>query len=477
MVIARASQVGAASFAFALVLAGCLSKPNPPAATSDGGTDGMTSDVPIDAPPACQGATAAHWDPDFAMERVARIMDFNHDGADDVIVFGRVGAAAPFMAHAYVVLGREPMTLECSDYDITPSMMGDLIDVWVGEITGDNVDDLALLVNTGTHYYLELYPGRPGAGGGLMPRITQMVPYSPIGLDANIGGTPGNRSPAFLTAFRYTGNAALVFGGLHQPWAAAPFDSGALGAVIPVGDAGGGPFAMLDPSEGVWAHTAGTADNELIAATTSGMLRRLQHLGTDASAAHFDLLDTPIQVNVGIDGGGRDRTVRVWNRPYETDGTLAAAEGANGIAILGYHTYTNPNGGFSSVHIDTPDDFAGGYDTIKDYAFGNLDGNRSEPIDVIALGAAGQSARRLNVHPNLVFAPDGSGLIPVDTALHANLTRGETLAVGDFDSETSTEDQILVLHSPIGGSIGACYEVHRPSSTACIVRCGQTTCL
>lgn len=466
-------------FAFVLVLAGCLSKPPVPTAGDAGDDARAGDDGGIDAPPACSGNN--HFATTFVPEHIARLMDFDRNGSDDLIVFGRVPGATP-AAHAYVVLGRTPMNLECYDYDFTLSMAGDLIDIWVGEITGDGIPDIAMLANTGTNYLIELYPGRNQIGGGVLTRITQMVPNNAFGLVGDIGGTPGNRSPAFLSAFRHDGLTGMIFGGLHQPFAVAPFNGTGFTAVVPAWSGANAGFGELDSAEGVWANEFAAKRDEFVVATSAGSLRVLRHLTTDTSAARFEVPAAPINVNVGIDGGGRNRTVRVWNHAYEGDATIAVAEGEvdQNIAILAYHTYVDPTGGFSSVHINVPMDFAGGYGNVYDFALGNLDGNRSEPVDVIALTGTGSTARRLSIHRNLNPQQNPGGVLGrigfAETLTTMNIS-GNTLAVGNFDGNASSPDQILVLGAPTGGSLGVCYEVINQTSTACISRCGEMTCL
>jgi hypothetical protein len=467
------------------VLAGCLSKPGPPGvidAMGDGSVD-TPSDMAIDTPPACQGPGAALFPSDFVPERTARIIDLDRNGTDDVLVFGRIGALPNIQVRGYVVLGRSPMVLDCYDFSFTPSQDGDLLDVWVGKVTNDNLDDVGVLTKRGQEYLLDLYEGRVDPNGGLVfPPHSRVVANTMFGLNDNLGGSPSARSPVFVTGFRNGSFAGLAFGGTSQPWVVAPFTGTGFNAMVQVGDIGAGAqFPALQPAEQVWAHAFGAPNNELLVVTTAGELRVLTHDSTDGTAARFALPSTPAAVNTTVDGGGGNRTVRAWHRALASGTTsIAAMEGAAGnIAIVRYRTFASPDYGFASEYIEAAAAFAAGYTTVYDFGFGTLDGNAADPIDVVALTGTPGTARRLSIHRNLDFTTVVAGEISVAAAPISTMSTvaGGTLAIGKFDPAAGAKDQILVLRPPAGGPLGTCYEVIDQTTSPCIATCGSTTCL
>ena len=442
----------------AILAGGCLSKP---ALHVDAGhlDDGREGDVAvIDAAPApgCIGRTP--FPANLVLRHIATVGDLDRrSGADDIVVWGREsnGTGA---AHVYLMSGHPEMTGTCYDerYDFLQAAV-EPVDVWIGDTTGDAHPDLVMLGTEDGSQVTEIIVRAGDATTGLpsTPAASTTIPVDNR-FQTPWGGTLTSWLPAFITAWQATPSTPgrIFAGGVY-------FNPASIQVSVSSGQPTLGPILAAEATgqthltelgvQDVYIH-AGTPEQPIMLTQTE--LFRLSHNTDGGTIAEFDRLGM-----TALPGGSAQRGVRFAKRPID-GGSLGleydANSGLQAIQIIGT---ANEPAVFKQLEV--PSNFP------LDFAIASLDGNARPDIVVLKPDAAGVS-QFLTVYPNFTLSP-----FHVDSAQTVAIPPGyHMLAVGDFDGNPATPDQILVLSGTISEIPAKCFELQ----PACLAVCGVGHC-
>lgn len=432
----------------AVALAGCLGKPAVPiAGGGDGGVD-ASGDGGAGCTPLPSG---------LVVRQFAKVVNLDASGGsatDDLIVLGR---EASLQGAAYLVRGSPTLDLTCYARRFPlDGLTVEPLDVTAVDVTRDGHVDLLLLGRDDgpeANYQVHLYEGQADGTLEATPQIVE-IPKTFFGIP-DFGGSLTSPEPAYIDAWTSGLNSEVVLGSLYElatlyfntstgqlPSAAAAFDGGGLVAMDYIQN------IAVDP----------TASTRLIF-VSQGVAQVFERQAPASPPSMFTRTGEAMLTTPAL-----PRSARFARAPV-----AAAALGAT----------TQPDG-FDLIRTDVagavtvgrlPMVIPGNY-VPEDLAFGDVNGNGI--IDLVALfrtNSAPEVVIHLDLGLDFMTGPSSAATVRRTIGAGSNV-----LAVGDFDGQPATPDQVLALTTAIDGDLGACYHVVAGSPAACLVACGDTAC-
>ncbi|MCX5746728.1 MAG: hypothetical protein NT062_30000, partial [Proteobacteria bacterium] len=270
------------------------------------------------------------------------------------------------------------------------------------------------------------------------------------------GGTLASPLPAFVTAWQASATTpGRVFaGGLY-------FNPASIQVSVSSGHASFGPVLAAEATgdmhlsevavQDVYIHEGAPEQPIMV---TQNQVFRITHVSDGGTVATYDRLGV-----TAPPGGAAPRGVRFARHPID-GGSLGVMD--------------DPNSGFQATQIVGSANESPTFAQLEsptvfplDFALGSLDGITRPDVAILRADGSGNSSF-LSVYPNLTVSP-----YHVDSIQAVALPAGYTmLAVGDFDGNPSTPDQILVLSKTIAELPERCYELQ----PTCLAACGVGHC-
>lgn len=434
----------------AVFLAGCLGKPGFTSTGSD--SDGG---VHIDGAPNPACGDRKTFPIDLFFDGPPRIGDVNGDGRDDLIVYGHTNDVQN--ATAYLMLGTDELDLTCYDQAFTFKVPAAILDVWIGDVTGDGHPDIAMFGRTGEGggivYQLRLVPSTSTAGAFGAPFDTT------IGANRMYAEVQGG-APRFITGFLKDGVGHLIFGGLAIPYGetTVPTTGGLKAPTVSSTEITLDGHPSQNPQQ-IWSHPP--YPGRLLVATQAG-LRAADYLSTNDTDLTWELRLVPELTSPArfTDNQFALRFGRYWHRPFAPDVSIAMISDDTN-----YYVVTYDEG--PEFVINKISNTADVVDFTRDLAIGQLGVASATEIDVIALSGSETEPghpHRMSIHADLKF---GGPQFDPRATMQLELDHGEFLAVGDF-SKTTSDDEILLLDKISSSQgVGTCYRVASNNIVPC----------
>ncbi|MEO8699294.1 MAG: VCBS repeat-containing protein [Kofleriaceae bacterium] len=421
-------------FALTCLLAGCLGKPAAPAA-----------DDAVDAPTTgCPAGTTAY-PSELVIRSQTMIADLDGNGREDLVLWGRE-AGGTGRASVFVALSREPLVFGCYDLAL-PLGNVEPLDVWAGDVTGDGNADLVVAMRDATTYPIHLYRG---SGGGVIEPVPDIQAPIAAQYGSNVGGMLTDSLPVFVLPYRDAGTE-VIFGGLNEPFAGLLVTTTLEHDVLVRDDAT--PAGALTAGQYEELGVQGTDPQRLIAFGNSEVFA-LANVARDAGTSRFQHTGQTM-----LHGPG-PQAVRFLREPLDM-AMLAVTEANEGdFDLVRVEATGPPEVMLFPADIDRMN--------VRDLALANVDD--SPGVDFVVLAQTSVNMQ-LTVFRDLVLADPASAKVAIQASLPlaANL-----LAVGNFDGEASTPDQILVLSTT--GATATCHHVVAGAPQACVVPCDVAEC-
>ncbi|MGE0401664.1 MAG: hypothetical protein AB7T06_33490 [Kofleriaceae bacterium] len=400
---------------------------------------------------------------DLVVRRLARVADMNGDAADDILVWGRL-ASGNGVASAYLILGGQPLQLSCFDRQFTfgASTAIELIDAWVGDITTDAVPDLLLFArddSPAAEYLVHFYEGTTGG----FETTPQVVRASKTNFQSTIGGSLANPTPGYVIAWSGA-SREVVFGGSEEQIGGFELNTNnvLLDAKTLRQDMGGSQPLGLSGIEDLGVHY-GSSPQEIVV-VLAGSVQVIRHTGVrDQFETFYDFQATPANLT-----NSQPKFARFYPESLGNSETLAVAP----VEQVGYDVITYDRAGGIVVRLISASSDAAGR-TMQDLIF-EFVGGEPDMIDLVAM-LESNTASELVVYPDVDL---DNPTIATPSPVKLTLARGtNALAIGNFDGNAATPEQIVAFSTSPGGTLGACYQYVSASPLPCLKPCGAAaTC-